>query len=179
MEERIIRRTMEGFSLLVLAGAVVLGLALWTREGLAREEGPTTHTIFIRGVEIKGGTTADKLAPPAVNPKDLSKGYEHKAPGEADKAKPTRWEVSAYMFTPSFVTVRQGDTVKLTAFIVNGDEHEVWVTDPDGQKVVANQKWNRGREYSAEFVAKKAGNYQLMCSEHSPSMITTFLVLPR
>jgi plastocyanin len=166
-------------SLLVLAGATLLGLVLLPGVSFAEKDKPTTHTIFISGVEIKGGTTTDKLAPPTVNPKELSKGYEFKAPGEADKAKPTRWEVSSYVFTPSFVTVRQGDTVKLTAFIVNGDKHEVWVTAPDGRKVVPNTKWNRGREYTAQFVAEKTGVYQLVCSEHAPSMITTFLVLPR
>jgi plastocyanin len=170
---------MEGFSLLVIVGLVLLGLVLSAGVGFAEKDKPTTHTIFISAVEIKGATTAKKLMPPAANPKELSKGYGFKAPGEADKQDPHKWEVSSYMFTPSFVTVRQGDTVKLTAFIVNGDMHEVWVTDPDGQKVIANTKWNRGREYTAEFVAKKAGPYQLMCSEHSPSMITTFLVLPR
>lgn len=179
MEERIIRRFVKGLPLLVLAGATLLVLFLSTGVSLAEKEKPTTHTIFISGVEIKGGTTTDKLAPPTVNPKELSKGYEYKAPGEADKANPKRWEVSSYMFTPSFVTVRQGDTVKLTAFIVNGDKHEVWVTAPDGEKVVNNTVWQRGREYTVQFVAEKTGAYQLICSEHAPSMITTFLVLPR
>jgi len=57
------------------------------------------------------------------------------------------------------VTVRQGDTVKLTAFVVNGDEHHVRVNDPDGREVIAETKWNRGREYQLSFVAKKLGTY--------------------
>jgi plastocyanin len=133
----------------------------------------------MNAVEVKGATMADKLAPPAVNPKNLSKGYGFKAPGEIDKKKQKKWQVSSYMFTPSFVTVRQGDTVKLIVFIVNGDKHEVWITAPDGQKVVAPKKWNRGREYHVQFVAEKTGSYQLVCSEHAPSMITTFMVLKR
>jgi len=163
----------------VLAAVTVLVLALSTGESLGQAIKPTTHNIFITGLEVKGSTTADKLAPPSINPKDLSKGYGYKGPGEADKNAPQKWEVASYIFSPSVVTVRQGDTVKLTAFLVNGDEHEVWISDPEGQKVVANTKWNRGREYTAQFVAKKAGSYQLICSEHAPSMITTFLVLPR
>ena len=67
----------------------------------------------------------------------------------------------------------------LTTFVVNGDEHEVWVTAPDGTKVVPNTKWHRGREYTVRFVAGKVGAYQLTCSEHAPSMAATFLVLPR
>jgi plastocyanin len=179
MEQKIVHRTANGLSLLALAGVVLLGLFLWTGVSLADKDRPTTHTIFISGVEIKGATTADKLAPPAINPKELSKGYGFKAPGEADKGNPQKWEVSAYMFNPSFVTVRQGDTVKLTVFIVNGDVHEVWVTAPGGQKVMPNTKWNRGQEYHIQFAAEHTGTYQLVCSEHAPSMITTFLVLPR
>ena len=155
------------------------GLFLLGSNGLGQADPPTTHTIFMTGMEVKGSTMADKLQPPRVNPKDISKGYSFKGPGEADKADAKKWEVSSYVFTPSFVTVRQGDTVKLTTFMVNGDEHEVWVAAPDGQRVVAPTKWNRGREYTVQFVAEKTGNYQLVCSEHAPSMIATFLVLPR
>jgi plastocyanin len=159
--------------------ALLLGFFLSTGVRAGQADRPTTHTIFVTGMEVKGGTTADKLALPAVNPKELSKGYDFKVPGVADKNAPQRWEVSSYMFTPSFVTVRQGDTVKLTTFIVNGDKHEVWVVAPDGRKVVQNTTWNRGREYHVQFVAEQTGIYQLICGEHAPSMITTFLVLPR
>lgn len=162
-----------------LAGATLVGLILWTGEGLAQTDAPTTHTIFMTGMEVKGATTIDKLAPPPVSPVDLSKGYGFKGPGEADKQNPKRWEVASYVFTPGAVTARQGDTVKLTVFMVNGDEHEVWVADPDGREVVSKRIWNRGREYEVSFVAEKAGTYKLVCSDHAPSMIATFLVLPR
>lgn len=153
-------------------------LFLLASHGLAQSGRPATHTIFMTALEVKGGTTTDKLAPPSVNPKDLSKGYEFKQPGEADKSNPRRWEVSSYRFDPGFVTVRQGDTVKLIVFVVNGDEHEVRVTDPDGREAVLMKKWNRGREYRVSFVAKKTGAYQLACSTHAPTMAATFLVLP-
>lgn len=67
----------------------------------------------------------------------------------------------------------------LTAFVVNGDEHEVWVNDPDGATVVPKARWQRGREYQMRFVAEKPGAYQLLCSDHAPSMTATFYVLPR
>lgn len=142
-------------------------------------QAPARHTVFVRLVEIKGSTSADKLAPPTVNPKDLSKGYEFKGPGVADTAAPQRWEVSSYLFVPAWVTVRQGDEIVLTAFVVNGDEHEVWVNDPDGATVVPKARWQRGREYQMRFVAEKPGAYQLLCSDHAPSMTATFYVLPR
>ncbi|MBI4240323.1 MAG: hypothetical protein HY613_01290 [Candidatus Rokubacteria bacterium] len=162
----------------VLFGAAV-ALLLLAGESLGQSGSVTTHTIFMTGMEVKGATTADKLTPPSVNPKDLSKGYGFKAPGEADTQSPQKWEVASYIFSPGFVVVRQGDTVKLTAFLVNGDEHEVWVTGPDGREVVAKRMWHRGREYELSFVAEKPGSYQLTCSSHAPSMLATFLVLPR
>lgn len=161
------------------AGIALLLLFLLPGQVLGQTAGATTHTIFMSAIEIKGGTSADKLAPPPVNPKDLSKGYDFKAPGEADKKDPKRWEVSSYMFSPSSMAVRQRDTVKLTAFVVNGDEHDVQINDPDGREVIATTKWNRGREYQLSFVAKKLGTYHLTCSDHAPTMAATILVLPR
>ncbi|MEE9568794.1 MAG: emp24/gp25L/p24 family protein [Candidatus Binatia bacterium] len=74
---------------------------------------------------------------------------------------------------------RQGDVVKLTVFVVNGNEHGVRITDPDGRDVVATQQWNRGLEYKVSFVAKNPGSYQMTCSNHAPTMQVTFLVLPK
>ncbi|HXG52386.1 MAG TPA: hypothetical protein VNN77_13400 [candidate division Zixibacteria bacterium] len=159
--------------------ALVLLVLLVPRQVLGQTSGPTTHTIFMAAIEIKGGTSADKLEPPSINPKDLSKGYDFKAPGQADKNDPKRWEVSSYMFAPSSLAVQQGDTVRLTAFVVNGDEHHVRVNDPDGREVIPETKWNRGREYRLSFVAEKIGIYHLTCSDHAPTMAATIVVLPR
>jgi len=173
-------KTKEAWKLAgTLLGVTLFGAMLWTGEGLGQASRPTTHTIFMTVLELKGGTSADKLAPPPINPKDLSKGYDFKPPGEADKSDSKRWEVSSYSFAPGFVTVRQGDTVNLTVFVVNGDEHEARITDPDGREVIAQTKWNRGQEYKISFVAKKIGSYHLTCSTHAPTMSSTFLVLPR
>lgn len=164
----------------LLAGVTLLGLFLIiSSDALSQTAGTTTHTIFMTAVELKGATTTDKLAPPPVNPKDLSRGYEFKPPGQADKNDPKKWEVSSYRFAPGFVAVRQGDTVNLTVFVVNGDEHEVAVHDPSGVEVVARTRWSRGREYKLSFVVKTVGTYQLTCSNHAPTMAATILVLPR
>jgi plastocyanin len=129
--------------------------------------------------EIKGGTTADKLEPPPINPADLSKGYGYHPPGEADKKTPQRWEVSSYLFAPGFATVRQGDTVTLNVFVVNGDEHEVRVLAPDGKVVAPKATLQRGREYRLTFTAAQPGLYQLACSTHAPTMTAIIHVLPR
>jgi len=162
----------------MLVGAVMGGLAL-AGASRAEDRAPTVHTIFLTGLEVKGTTTADKLAPPQVDPQELSKGFGFKAPGEADEKAPQKWEVSSYVFSPSFVTVRQGDRVRLAVFLVNGDEHEVLITAPDGATVAIKRTWNRGREYQLEFVANQVGSYQLTCSTHAPTMAATFFVIPR
>jgi hypothetical protein len=46
------------------AGLVLLLVFLLPGQVLGQAAGPTTHTIFMTAVEVKGGTTADKLAPP-------------------------------------------------------------------------------------------------------------------
>lgn len=162
--------------LMMIAVAVVLP-AMPLRETGAQER--ATHNVFVSLIEVKGGTTSDKLSPPSANPRDLSRGYEFKGPGAADRSSPHRWEVSAYMFMPAFVTIRQGDAVIVTAFVVNGDEHDVWVNAPDGTMLVPKATWNRGREYRVRFIAERAGAYQLVCSQHAPSMTATFLALPK
>lgn len=64
-----------------LVWLTLLGLFLSASEGITQTGTPTAHTIFMTAIELKGATTADKLAPPPINPKDLSKGYEFKPPG--------------------------------------------------------------------------------------------------
>jgi hypothetical protein len=104
-----------------------------------------THQIYMSAVEIKGGTTTDQLPPPPVNPVELSKGYGFKGPREAEKTTPQRWEVASYLFVPGFINVPQGDTLRLTAFVVNGGHHAVAILAPDGQVVVPTAIWQRGR----------------------------------
>jgi plastocyanin len=138
-----------------------------------------THVIFMTVAEIKGSTTTDKLAPPSVNPGDLSKGYGYTPPSDHDKNAPHRWEVSSYLLSPGSVSVQQGATVILNVFVVNGDEHEVQVFSPDGSVVIPKTTWNRGREYRLSFLAEKVGTYHLICSTHAPTMTAAIMVLPR
>jgi plastocyanin len=156
-------------------------IALGAAAGVAADKAdvPVTRAVFMTAVETKGATTADRLTPPSTDPHTLSAGYEFKAPGAADARERTKWEVSAYAFAPSFVTVRQGDRIELTVFVVNGDTHAVRIIDPAGRDVAAAAVWNRGREYKLAWLADKPGAYELRCLTHAPTMSATFLVLPR
>ena len=138
---------------------------------------PTTKEFYLTGVEWKGTTSADQLDPPAVDPKALSKGYGFKGPG-FDADKPENWQVATYVWTPGAMVVNEGDTVDLTAFIVNGNHHESKLIAPDGSEVGEIIEMNRGREYHRSFKAEQAGVYLLVCETHAPSMTATITVLP-
>ncbi len=111
-----------------------------------------TRRFYVTGVEWKGTTSDKKLAPPSVNPADLSDGYGFKPPGN-DPNSPDEWTVATYVWTPGSMAAYQGDKVEMTFFIVNGDEHSVWVEGPDGTEVVQETEMNRGREYELSFTA--------------------------
>ncbi len=135
--------------------------------------------FVVTGAELKGSTVTKDLAAPPTNPATLSDGYRYKAPGDADKADPTKWEVSTYVWLPSAMTVLQGDEVTLRIFSVNGDKHTTWVEGPDGKEVVKEVEQNRGREYPVKFTAAQVGNYKLICNQHDPTMRANITVLPR
>lgn len=60
-----------------------------------------------------------------------------------------------------------------------GDEHEVYITGPDGTRVVPATQWKRGREYHVDLTAGTPRAYNSFCARHAPSMNTTLFVLPR
>src|SRR2546429_9435477 len=109
----------------------------------------------------------------------MSHGYAYKGPGQADPSAPQRWEVASYQFSPAFVTVQQNDSIMLSVFIANGDHHEVELTDPDGESIIAKAAWERGREYTAFFQTRKGVSYRLERAVHTPSMSAEICVLPR
>ncbi len=141
-------------------------------------ETTTSRHYFVTGVEWKGTTSADSLDPPTLDPKSLSDGYGFNPTG-FDSGNPRNWRVASYVWTPASMIAYQGDQVSLTIFILNGNVHETWVADPDGDPVVTDVVMNRGREYKISFTASKVGTYELICNEHKPTMTGYIQVLPR
>src|SRR5262245_16373564 len=173
MMQREPRAMTKALSRIVAAmGVGVIVVALATSDDAGAQ--PRGHSIYMTAVEFKGSTTTDKLAPPAIDPSKLSKGYTYKV----DPSTPQRWEVASYQFSPSFVTVYQDDSIMLSVFIANGDHHQVRLTDPDGRVVLQSPTWDRGREYTKFFQVEKVGDYHLECALHRPSMTATITVLP-
>lgn len=132
----------------------------------------------ITGVEWKGTTNTDDLAPPGVDPADLSDGYGFNPPG-FDSSNPKNWRVATYTFVPGSMIAYEGDRIDLNFFIINGNKHETWVEAPDGSEVVAEWEMNRGREYQKSFTASQPGIYQIICNTHEPTMTASILVVPR
>ena len=163
-----------GLALAIGIGAMVVAFAASGDVGAQ----PRGHSIYMTAVEFRGSTTSDKLGPPAVDPSKLSHGYGYRAPGQAERSAPQRWEVGSYQFSPSFVTAYQDDSIMLSVFIANGDHHEVRLTDPDGQVVLEKASWDQGREYTKFFQVEKVGDYHLECGIHKPSLTATIMVLP-
>ncbi len=157
----------------------VVGLALLAACTPTAAVRPGERVFNVNAVEIKGSTTTDKLAVPEKNPEDISKGFAYQGPGVFDKAQPTAWQVSSYMFEPGAMTVFQGDRVKLVMFVVNGNKHRDRIEDPDGKIIVPEQERGRGRLYEISFMADKVGVYRLLCEEHKPTMTAALTVVPR
>src|SRR5437660_5175732 len=157
----------------LLVAVLMLSGVLAAQDVTAQRGTSRSHAIYMTAVEFKGSTTTDQLVAPPIDPAKMSHGYAYKGPGQADPSAPQRWEVASYQFSPAFVTVQQGDSIMLSVFIANGDQHEVRLTDPDGESIIAKTTWDRGREYTAFFQARKVGKYQLDCETHEPSMTAT------
>ena len=139
---------------------------------------PTERVIEMTGFELKGSTRASELAPPEINPEQLGNGYGFKDVGvyESDSDK---WQVASYMWLPGEVTAFQGDTLDLNFFVLNGNKHDVWIEDPDGETVSQTTEMNRGREYQISLRVTKPGVYRLICGTHAPTMTAEIVVLPR
>ena len=140
---------------------------------------PTEHFIEVTAFEVKGATSANDLAPPDVDPSTLSDGFGFKGPGDYDPDNPDKWQVASYMWLPGQMVAYQGDTLNLHFFILNGNEHAVWIEGPDGETVVDETEMNRGREYNMSASVATAGVYRLICNNHEPTMTAEIVVLPR
>ncbi|MDK1028023.1 MAG: cupredoxin domain-containing protein [Anaerolineae bacterium] len=170
-----LRRNVMLAAILILTGALVSACG-GAQSGLV---GLTPGEVLfdLSVIEIKGAT--DGIEAPDTNPETLSSGYRFKPPGKYDADNPDKWQVSTYMFSPSALTVMQGDEVTLRTFVINGDQHSVWLEKPDGSKATeAEVVMNRGRQYDITFTASQSGYYTLHCVEHAPTMNATILVLP-
>jgi plastocyanin len=135
---------------------------------------PSDVTFDMSLIEIKGAT--DGISAPDIDPATLSQGYRYSPPGAFDAENPAKFQVSSYIFSPGAMAATVGDDVTLRMFGVNGDEHAIVVTAPDGSTAVPSFVVNRGREVSVNFEASVAGHYKVLCATHGPTMAADIFV---
>lgn len=116
--------------------------------------------FYVLAVEPKGSASVKKEAFPGMKLPE-GKGFETKAPDKAGN-----WQVSAYVFLPAQIFVRQGDDVTLHFVGINGDKHTIHI---DAYKTDVFRV-TRGSIQTIKFKAEKAGAFKILCDEHPPSM---------
>lgn len=106
----------------------------------------------------KNGMSMEPQTSPALTD-DQSKELQA---GEADHT-PTKLTFTVhggnFYFTPTVITVKKGDTVKIN-FVNDGGMHN-WVLDEFKATMEANKT---GETSSVEFVADKVGTFEFYCS---------------
>lgn len=123
----------------------------------------------VLAVEPKGGTTVDK-EPFPTSTLPQGGGYVISQPD----VKTSRWEVSAYVWQPSQISVNEGDEVTLEFVGINGAAHPTTIA-AFGQTFVVQ----RGQAHRVTFTADKAGIFGIVCGTHKPSMSGELIVMPK
>ncbi|HEY7386268.1 MAG TPA: cupredoxin domain-containing protein [Beijerinckiaceae bacterium] len=134
----------------------------------AASEAQEKRFFTIAAVEPRGGVNVGQELFPS-EPLPLGGGYLIKQPDQTG-----RWEVSAYVWSPSQVIVHAGDDVTLEFVGINGAHHPTEIKGIDRTFTL-----KRGHVTRIEFKAEKAGIFPIVCSTHQPSMRGEIVVLPR
>ncbi|RMF90911.1 MAG: hypothetical protein D6736_05930 [Nitrospinota bacterium] len=90
----------------------------------------------------------------------------HAKKGEAEVVDRNRGqvdEIERYTFDPAFVVVNKGDTVILKIHVIKGSQHLVSVPAFG----VSPTTIRRGEEKAIQFVADKAGIFEIRCDIHN------------
>ena len=147
--------------------AAVVGAQLSPMDA-ARSQAGEKRFFTIAAVEPRGGVTVDKEAFP-TDPLPAGGGYVIRQPDQTG-----RWEVSAYLWSPSQIVVNQGDEVTLEFVGINGAAHPTEI-----QGLGKSFTLKRGQVTRVEFKADRPGVFPIACGTHHPSMRGEIVVLPR
>ncbi len=84
------------------------------------------------------------------------------------------WKMRTFTFMPSQMIVRTGDKVRLHFIGIQGMSHPIHV-----EGTMVNEKFTvkRGEIKTIEFIASKAGQVEIECYKHLPSMTAEILIL--
>lgn len=154
-----------------IAGAFLVAAAIGGQIGYlgaARAQAGEKRFFTIAAVEPRGGVNVSQ-EPFPTEALPAGGGYVVRQPDQTG-----RWEVSAYLWTPGQIVVREGDEVTLEFVGINGAAHP---TEIKGLGKSFTLK--RGHAVRVDFKAEKPGVYPVICSTHQPSMRAEIVVLPR
>jgi plastocyanin len=170
---------------LLLAGLIVAG---WEQLAVATEyEAPTQAApqqkrsaspmhkeFYVLTVHIDGKTniSGDATHPPEAFPSQTLPEGGGLIMKEPDKE--GNWQVRSFIFQPSQLVVRQGDTVTLHFVGVQGASHTITVEGHPDPLVL-----KRGEMKTVTIVADKVGTIAFFAVDRQPTMQGTILVLPK
>jgi len=146
---------------IILIGIViiaVLGVGGW----FYLTGSPAPQTGSPAGMDTK---TAEPTPIPAQNPAQTPQGTVNtplpttNQPAPAVSQKEFTVTAQNYSFTPSAITVKKGDKVKITLKNVEGF-HDLKLDEFN----VATERVSEGQEKTIEFVADKTGTFEYYCS---------------
>jgi nitrosocyanin len=164
-----------------LAIAVIIAGSVWLlSRNSAPIPAPQTATSD-QNPAASGGTdalsqnNAPAASPADAAPQDTASLIPSLAPASADgSVKEFTVTAKNYSFTPSALTVKKGDTVKIT--LDNADGFHDFRIDEFN---VATKKIKGGTQDSVQFVADKTGSFQYYCSvgnHRAMGMVGTLVV---
>jgi len=141
--------------------------------GLTTVVAPSGHvqaaqrTFTIAALEPRGGANVDQ-EPFPTEPLPAGPGYVLNKPDQTG-----RWEVVAYLLTPSQIIVNQDDDLTLEFIGINGKSHPITIAGYD-----KSFELKRGHVTKISFKADQAGVFPIECHTHTPSMRAELVVLP-
>jgi heme/copper-type cytochrome/quinol oxidase subunit 2 len=152
---------------ITLSIAVVVGSQIGYL-GASRAQMSDKRFFTVLAVEPRGGANVGQEPFPGET-LPPGGGYVMRQPDQSG-----RWEVSAYVWSPSQIIVNQGDEITLEFVGINGATHP---TEIKGLGKSFTLK--RGQTTRVEFKAERPGVHPVICSTHQPSMRAEIVVLPR
>lgn len=159
------------------ASAVTVGfLALLLAPVTAIATTEEVKSFYIKTVHVDGVTSIhgdDSHKPEAFPSEKMPDGGGLVLSGPDDSGK---WKMRAFAFMPSQITVHEGDRVRLNFVGAQGARHTIHV---EGEGIDEKFQLTRGTLKAIEFTAGKAGEVEIECYDHEPSMRAEVLILPK
>lgn len=98
-------------------------------------------------------------------------GYRMEPPNDEGE-----WYARTYLWAPSTLVMRAGETVLLEFFGINGERHPSIIKDPAGN-IVAEFEVARGEITQQPFTPETPGIYEFISTDRLPGMVGQIVVM--